>query len=814
MKSYCAVGFGNNFFLPLGSDALTVPSHLVSDEDGISGSNIAVGAVNGSDESKPSAVDNGIPSIGGTDTSYASSSSSAVQVSLLQLSPNSDHSNQSHLPENNASFLSAKEWLQSQLQLDKNDKNRPNHDKYTTDTLPLASCGATHTSFILSKHNNNNSSSTSGEAHLVGTVFGHTYHKLTVQPTRLPLKIVRISSGRRHVLALTEGAAPLSGSGSGTSSSKGNGGGGVVMSWGAGHFGQLGHGPDLTSCLEPRIVERLLPHVVGGQVVEIAAGGLHSAAIVASLSTVHQKVIGSGGGGDASASEHGESAKGPIVVRETRTFAWGSNRKGQCGIEGGKCATVPAPLPVVPVKRGEDSSKRDTAPVDKEVHFEKLSLGRLHTVALTAYGEVFSWGSTSMGRCGHNSMDSGRAADRRICQEPRFVSALRNVVVESIAAGDAHTLALSKNGRVFAWGAGSDGQCGQGHAGNLFSPRAVQELYFTSASADTNANESQSAQSNDTSESDGDMPRVNSKVALEVTMEEEALTRALSTRDTIKVEDEGEPTKKSETTISAIRKDGKVVKIRAAGNYSAAVTSYGDVYTWGYAAGVALGHGIPSDASTLPLLPLLEGNQYSYSTAAKVYPEGGSEENIIRDCRSFDTDLNVMLPRRVECIYQLGLHAEDVSLGPGHMVIVCSTESVHGDTNGPQSCQLDDDEQCNGRRVSDASLEQVGAATSVDALGSLGYAGAGSGAAVTASRTSTLGDVASVTTYESVESIDGKNERRRHGWMPKIKSRSNRDNSTPPSESTVASTAANGKEKKKSFIKILDVAFHRSGGGK
>ncbi len=73
-----------------------------------------------------------------------------------------------------------------------------------------------------------------------------------------------MSSGRRHVLALTEGAAPLSGGGSGGGGVGGGAGfgGGVVMSWGAGHFGQLGHGPDVTSCMEPKIVERLLPHVV------------------------------------------------------------------------------------------------------------------------------------------------------------------------------------------------------------------------------------------------------------------------------------------------------------------------------------------------------------------------------------------------------------------------------------------------------------------------------------------------------------------------------------------------------------------------
>ena len=155
------------------------------------------------------------------------------------------------------------------------------------------------------------------------------------------------------MLALTEG-----------SSSKA---GGVLLSWGAGHFGQLGHGPELTSSLEPRIVERLLPNNCGGKIVDIAAGGLHSLAVVA-VDNGHSKTVGD------------------TTVRETKLFAWGSNRKSQCGIEGGKCATVPSPVPVVVVKReGRKSGIEES--VDKVVHFETVAAGRLHSVGLTAYGE-------------------------------------------------------------------------------------------------------------------------------------------------------------------------------------------------------------------------------------------------------------------------------------------------------------------------------------------------------------------------------------------------------------------------------------------
>ena len=592
------------------------------------------------------------------------------------------------------------------------------------------------------------------------------------------------------MLALTEGASP---------------GGGVVMSWGAGHFGQLGHGPELTSCLEPRIVERLLPHVVGGNVIEIAAGGLHSAAIVASA------------GSSRSGKNNTHNDKDVnIVVRETKTFAWGSNRKGQCGIEGGKCATVPEPLPVIMVKREEKStSKRDntsdtgksTDPVDRNVHFEKLSLGRLHSVALTAYGEVFTWGSTSMGRCGHSSVDSSsRGSDRRFVQQPRHVSALRNVSVEAIAAGAAHTLALSKGGRVFAWGAGGDGQCGQGHAGNLFSPRAVQGLPSAS-----NNNVLDKLAKKKSSKEGNTMPHVNSKVAMEVSLEEEALSKALSMSQ---ITQPSNPDPKSE----------KIVTIRSAGNYSAAITASGDVYTWGYGSGAAIGHPIASDNDeTLPMIPIIEGNQYSTSTAAKVFPAGGSEDNKIRDCRCFDTDLNIMLPRRVAFTRTLGLRAEDVSVGPGHMVILCSIPDNtvgNGAANAAQAGQplynSADDSQNSETDNSSGYSNNTGEGKQSQASGSAqqgltdaSTTGTTSQKMESATAMAPLGDtVGSSNTLESndnsTKSNSEKRQRRSPGWMKKIKSSRTSKHSGGAGGGSATTAAAAGpetSEKRKSFLK-------------
>jgi alpha-tubulin suppressor-like RCC1 family protein len=360
-----------------------------------------------------------------------------------------------------------------------------------------------------------------------------------------------------------------------------------------------------------------------------------------------------------------------------------------------------------------------------------------------------------MGRCGHSATSNPRGGDRRICQEPRYVSALKNVVIEFIAAGDAHNLALSKNGRVFAWGAGVDGQCGQGHIGNLFAPKGVREVYFENG--------------------DVENKNANVKVESEVAMEEEILSHDLG----------------------AARAEKQILRIRAAGCYSAALTSHGDVYTWGYGGGLAMGHPIPAKQCDVPMLPLIEGNQYSYSTSAKTYPEGCSEADNIRDCVSFDTELNVLMPRRVEVVKQLGMQVEDISVGPGHMVVVCSMSGSSDDsaqenatkTNETTLEASDNNQTSDTDEVSSADLGQSDAPDSTELpLNDSVNTEAGANTSMTSTA-----EAASNISHESVESAHSKDKKR--GFLAKMKSSRSSKEVSEPNEAL----SPCAKEKKKSF---------------
>ena len=95
---------------------------------------------------------------------------------------------------------------------------------------------------------------------------------------------------------------------------------------------------------------------------------------------------------------------------------------------------------------------------DLPSNITKLSCNRHHTLALTEDGAIFSWGHGFGGKLGHG--------DEHTQPLPKLIDATvlneRKVKVTAIAAGEDHSLALTADGRVFAWGSDRHGQLGLG----------------------------------------------------------------------------------------------------------------------------------------------------------------------------------------------------------------------------------------------------------------------------------------------------------------------------------------------------------------
>ncbi|GLE03167.1 hypothetical protein PINS_up012046 [Pythium insidiosum] len=82
----------------------------------------------------------------------------------------------------------------------------------------------------------------------------------------------------------------------------------------------------------------------------------------------------------------------------------------------------------------------------------QISASKFHTVALNASGEAFAWGFGKGGRLG-----TGTEFNH---VEPTRLSSLAEIPIARVAAGENHTLALSRSGQVFSWGSNSFGQLG------------------------------------------------------------------------------------------------------------------------------------------------------------------------------------------------------------------------------------------------------------------------------------------------------------------------------------------------------------------
>ena len=85
-----------------------------------------------------------------------------------------------------------------------------------------------------------------------------------------------------------------------------------------------------------------------------------------------------------------------------------------------------------------------------------IACGGAHSAAVSAVGELYTWGKGRYGRLGH-----GDSEDQL---KPKLVEALIGYRVVGVAcgSGDAQTLCITDDDSVWSWGDGDYGKLGRG----------------------------------------------------------------------------------------------------------------------------------------------------------------------------------------------------------------------------------------------------------------------------------------------------------------------------------------------------------------
>ena len=191
---------------------------------------------------------------------------------------------------------------------------------------------------------------------------------------------------------------------------------GAVLTFGKNENGRTGHGTTEGNQTTPRIVGGCLE---GKRVVYVAAGDAHTACI----------------------DEDGD------------LYTWGKGKYGRLGHGNERNLSSPK---LVEVMVGKKCSS--------------VACGGHHTLIIAEKGKVYSCGQGNNGQLGH--------CDTENRLKPTLIKApFEGRIIEQVACGFTHSMALCPEGILYTWGTGEHGRLGHGSESQYSFPSNVQSLY-------------------------------------------------------------------------------------------------------------------------------------------------------------------------------------------------------------------------------------------------------------------------------------------------------------------------------------------------
>ncbi|XP_011298019.1 RCC1 and BTB domain-containing protein 1-like [Fopius arisanus] len=142
-----------------------------------------------------------------------------------------------------------------------------------------------------------------------------------------------------------------------------------------------------------------------------------------------------------------------MVTKDDAVYALGNNASGCLGTGDGHSTLYPVKIEAL-FQKGIKSFAFGIGP---------------HVLALTAKGEVYSWGHNGYCELGNGSSNQGSTPTK-------VASNFEEKAIISVACGSHHSLALTEDGEVYGWGQNTCGQVGSGISTNQNTPRKINSV--------------------------------------------------------------------------------------------------------------------------------------------------------------------------------------------------------------------------------------------------------------------------------------------------------------------------------------------------
>jgi alpha-tubulin suppressor-like RCC1 family protein len=216
---------------------------------------------------------------------------------------------------------------------------------------------------------------------------------------------------------------------------------GTLWSWGNNSDGQTGLGIDAGNTLKPIQIKFVLnssdeePVEFLGPWQQVSAGDAHSLAI---------------------------SAEGDL-------YSFGSNANGRCGLGNIPNTNMPTKVPIITIFANGITVISALLP-----KWIQVSAGVTHSLAITAEGDLYSFGLNNNGRTGLDSNSGNTLTPTRINE---IAGGGTLPEWQQASAGDAHSLAISAEGDLYSFGSNANGRTGlDSNSGNTLTPTRINEI--------------------------------------------------------------------------------------------------------------------------------------------------------------------------------------------------------------------------------------------------------------------------------------------------------------------------------------------------